>query len=71
MTREKKCLDCGHVDKTFLQPATVDCMAFVNADGEFEWWHSENFEDPTFEQGVFMCKECQSDQLEDVAEVES
>lgn len=71
MTKQKKCLECGHIDSKFLQPATVDCMAIVDADGEFEWWKTENFENPNFEHGVLLCNQCESDQLADVAEVES
>jgi hypothetical protein len=67
-TPKQKCQDCGHISDRFIQPATVDCDAWVDYKGEFQWWKSENFENPNFEEGTFLCENCYSDQLEDYEE---
>jgi hypothetical protein len=67
-TPKQKCTDCGHISDQFIQPAKVDCDALVDYKGEFQWWKSENFENPSFEHGTFMCENCYSENLEDYTE---
>jgi hypothetical protein len=67
-TPKQKCKDCGHISDQFIQPAKVDCDALVDYQGEFQWWKSENFENPEFQKGTFMCEACYSEDLEDYEE---
>jgi hypothetical protein len=69
-TPELKCEDCGHVSDRFIQPAKVHCDALVDYKGEFQWWFNENFENPDFEEGTFLCEKCYSDNLLETEEEE-
>jgi hypothetical protein len=69
-TPKQVCGDCGHVSDQFVQPAKVHCDALVDWKGEFQWWKQENFENPDFEKGTFLCEECYSDDLSDYKEDE-
>ena len=64
----KRCKQCGHIDTEFLQPAKIDAMAVVDSRGEFVDWKYINFENPNFEEDVFLCAKCQSNELEDIEE---
>jgi hypothetical protein len=64
----KECLDCGNISNQFLQPATVDCVALVDADGDFIDWKITNFEGPNFEENIFQCTKCESQNLKKIEE---
>ena len=67
-TPRQKCRDCGHESDVFIQPATVNCDAWVDYKGVFQWWKQEDFESPNFEKGTFMCEKCYSEDLMDIEE---
>lgn len=63
-----RCNECWNT-KSFLTDATVNCVAIVNENGDFEWWQSENFENPNWSKEYY-CEVCESEDVIDLDEEE-